>query len=438
MLLPIFAIVGIFFISLLFLYRVWHSHHRKPSANSFQSSPEWVALLAQREGFESDATLSEEAKQELRSAWSHTAAKLSSTLQSAENGVSAVSKKQRFSIVLATFFVAGIVFALIAERREGAWDIPNSSQHQMVSSNEPMPEEGAKHPGDMGNLEERIQSLQQKLKENPKDIEKWVLLSRSLAVQRDFPAAADALRHAVDLSPDHPDLLADLADIVAMVNGRSLLGEPITLIDKALKSDPTHPKALALAATAAMQQGDKSKSLALWTKLRETYQGKPDELAKIDEIIAQIKTQDLNQLMAKSGMSNAEKPTAAVSKPEAVPQTRVAGQVTLPLALAKKVSALVTSQSVLYVFAKLEAGPPMPLAVLKLDPKYLLNGKPVAFELNESMAMSPQLSLATASVVKVEARLALSGNAMKQDGDLSVVATGVKVGAQNVQLTFAE
>lgn len=448
MLLPIFAIVGIFFIGLALLYRVWGSKSASPQSVSLVSSPEWQALLQQREAFERDLTLSNEAKHDLRQVWTETAAKFQALNASMVMGADTVSKKQRGWMLGGIFLVSAFVFVGLGEWTEEAWRMPNPNALMQMSSQETLPVEGSKHPGDMGNLADRIQALQQKLQENPKDIEKWVLLSRSLAVQRDFPAAADALRKAVALSPEHPDLLADLADIVAMVNGRSLAGEPSELIARALKSDPKHPKALALAATAAMQAGDKAKSLALWTTLRNSYQGKPEDIAKIDEIIAQIKTQSLPQLMAKSGMASATSapsPSPSPSKttsetassPSGMTHKRITGQVVLPSALVAQVKSSLNAQSVLYVFAKLEAGPPMPLAVMKIDPQTLLSGRPVTFTLDETMAMSPQLSLANAEVVKVEARLAFSGNAIKQSGDLSAVANQVAVGAQGVTLTFA-
>lgn len=446
MLLPIFAIVVIFFIGLALLYRVWGVNVASAQPASLVTSPEWQALLQQREAFEADLTLSQEAKHDLRQVWTETAAKFQALNTTGVVGAEAVSKKQRGWMLGGIFLVSSFVFVGLGEWTAEAWRVPNPNALIQMSSQETLPVEGSKHPGDMGNLADRIQALQQKLQENPKDIEKWVLLSRSLAVQRDFPAAANALRKAVALSPEHPDLLADLADIVAMVNGRTLAGEPSELIARALKSDPKHPKALALAATAAMQTGDKAKSLALWTTLRNSYQGKPEDIAKIDEIIAQIKTQSLPQLMAKSGMASAtsapSKTTSATTSETAsstsgMTHKRITGQVVLPSALVAQVKSSLNAQSVLYVFAKLEAGPPMPLAVMKIDPQTLLSGRPVAFTLDETMAMSPQLSLANAEVVKVEARLAFSGNAIKQSGDLSAVANQVAVGAQGVTLTFA-
>ncbi|MFN7434094.1 MAG: hypothetical protein ACK5T1_13145, partial [Betaproteobacteria bacterium] len=43
----------------------------------------------------------------------------------------------------------------------------------------------------------------------------------------------------VKLVPDNADILADYADSLAMARGRQLAGEPMALIAKALKLDPT-------------------------------------------------------------------------------------------------------------------------------------------------------------------------------------------------------
>ena len=51
-----------------------------------------------------------------------------------------------------------------------------------------------------------------------------------------------------------------------MSQGRSIEGKPMELIDRALKVDPTHWKALAMAGTAAFDRKDYQKAVAYWEK----------------------------------------------------------------------------------------------------------------------------------------------------------------------------
>ncbi|MBV8157797.1 MAG: hypothetical protein JO278_09075, partial [Dyella sp.] len=68
----------------------------------------------------------------------------------------------------------------------------------------------------------------------------------------------------------------------------------------------------------------------------------------------------------------------------------------------------------LFVYARAEQGPPMPLAVAKLDAAAL----PATVTLTDAMGMTPQFKLSSATRVFVGARISKHGQAMPQAGDL--------------------
>jgi len=107
-----------------------------------------------------------------------------------------------------------------------------------------------------------VDSLAQRLKARPDDADGWALLARSYQALGRFPEAADAYAHADALIPDNAALLADYADVLAMAQGRKLAGKPAALAQRALAIDPNHRKALALAATAALEARDLDGALA--------------------------------------------------------------------------------------------------------------------------------------------------------------------------------
>jgi cytochrome c-type biogenesis protein CcmH len=72
----------------------------------------------------------------------------------------------------------------------------------------------------------------------------------------------------------------------------------------------------------------------------------------------------------------------------------------------------------------------MPLAVQRAQVKDL----PLAFRLDDSMAMAPGMTLSSAPQLTVGARISKSGTAIAQPGDLSGEITGVAPGANNVAI----
>ncbi|NJL17089.1 MAG: hypothetical protein HC938_07750 [Nitrospira sp.] len=63
-------------------------------------------------------------------------------------------------------------------------------------------------------------------------------------------------------------MLADYADALGIHQGRKLEGKPETMIDKALKVDPNHVKALMLAGTMAYNRKDFALAVKDWERAR--------------------------------------------------------------------------------------------------------------------------------------------------------------------------
>ena len=98
------------------------------------------------------------------------------------------------------------------------------------------------------------------------DPKAWEMLARSYAAMQKFPEANKAYKRAVELNPGNAQMLADHADVLAMLQGQSMLGEPTKLYERALALDPNNLKALALAGSAAFEKKDFAKAVAFWEK----------------------------------------------------------------------------------------------------------------------------------------------------------------------------
>jgi cytochrome c-type biogenesis protein CcmH len=114
-----------------------------------------------------------------------------------------------------------------------------------------------------------IELLTTRLASQPDDGAGWLLLARSHEAMGRWPDAAAAYRQALRLAPDDAVLMADLADVVASVQGGALAGEPAALADRAVRIEPTLAKALALKAMAEFQAGRADEAVRWWQRLAD-------------------------------------------------------------------------------------------------------------------------------------------------------------------------
>jgi cytochrome c-type biogenesis protein CcmH len=93
------------------------------------------------------------------------------------------------------------------------------------------------------------------------------------------------------------------------------------------------------------------------------------------------------------------------------------------VALDPKLAGKLAPGDVLFIYAKAASGPPMPLAIQRMDATKL----PVTVTLTDGMGMLPSMKLSQFPQVVIGARVSKSGNAMPQSGDLQVLSKPMAV-----------
>jgi cytochrome c-type biogenesis protein CcmH len=289
---------------------------------------------------------------------------------------------------------------------------------------------------------EMVESLAQKVRERPQDAQGWALLARSMAALGRFQESSDAYAHLAGLTPDDPQVFADWADSLGMAQGRTLAGKPYELAKKALSLDPNHPKALALAGTAALDAGDFAQALRHWQALAAALPPDSPDRQQVASIIGEVRGRaaQAGKPLPGGPDSRAVTNTPAAKAPEAkAPETKAPppaapGGVTITgsVALAPALAPLVKGGETLFVYARAEGGPRMPLAIIRTGVRDL----PMKFSLDDSMAMAPTMKLSGAAAVRIEARVSATGNAMAQPGDLVGTSAVVKPGARDVAIVI--
>lgn len=274
-----------------------------------------------------------------------------------------------------------------------------------------------------------VDKLAGRLKEKPEDPRGWAMLGRSYFAMQRYDDAAQAYDQANSRAekPD-PAWLTDESEALTFAGNREVSGRAAELVEQALRLAPDYGKALWYGGLAAAQAGDLATARSRWQKLLQADDLPESMRTALDE---RLKAIDAALARApEAGVQADAQPAAApaAAGPGAGPGLRIA--ITLAPALASRMPAGAT----LFVFAKAESGPQIPLAVQRLPAAKL----PLTVTLDDSMAMAPALRLSQFERYVVTARLSAAGGVRAQSGDLEgrIDATRAQAGAAPLALTI--
>lgn len=258
-----------------------------------------------------------------------------------------------------------------------------------------------------------VQGLAERLRREPDDAEGWHMLARSYTVLGRYHDAAASYARLARLRPDDADVLADYADALATANGASLQGEPAALIERALSRDPTHVKALALAGSAAFEARQYGKAIGHWQAALKQAPAGSEFAVATQSSIAEAR-------LRLDGSAPVPAPAAAVL---------VAGTVTL----GQSVAAMARPDDMVFIYARVPEGPPMPLAVLRARVRDL----PLRFTLGDADSMAGA-RLSDHKEVQLVARVSRSGSATPAAGDIEGSSGALVLPVRDVVLDIGQ
>ncbi len=271
-----------------------------------------------------------------------------------------------------------------------------------------------------------ISALEKKVAANPADGESLVLLARSYMDAERYTESAQTYDKVTKLVGDEAWVWADYADAAAMAQGQSLRGKPTELLNKALAIDPNNMKGLALAGSAAMERGDFAGAIKYWEKLKSLVPADSEDAKMLEGGLQEARQMLSHTKGGKAPMLEQINPPEQSTAAAGGGKERITGKVTLSDALKGKVS----PDDTVFVLARAAEGPKMPLAILRKQVRDL----PLTFELDDSMAMAPQMKLSAFDQVVVVARISKSGTAMPQAGDAQGMSQPLRPGTRNVNV----
>jgi cytochrome c-type biogenesis protein CcmH len=260
-----------------------------------------------------------------------------------------------------------------------------------------------------------IKQLEQKLVENPDDIQGQILYGQTMMSTRDYPKAVAAYKKANELEPNNANLLTELAEAIAFKNNTgSFLGEPEQYLTQAMQIDPKNQKAMWLQGIVYYEKQQFQLAEDMWTEL----------LSMVDN--PNIKSTISKQInMARNAMN--KPPIETLQNAAATPLY------TIVVDVDESVKAMNFSENArLFIFAKQVSGSPMPIAAVPVQAPFEW---PISVNIGDQHSLNPQLKLSQFEQVEISAKLSLTGDASAND-DLSATPVVVTNNTQNIELTL--
>jgi cytochrome c-type biogenesis protein CcmH len=274
-------------------------------------------------------------------------------------------------------------------------------------------------------LDEMVTKLEERLKQNPGDVDGWLLLARSHYVTQRFANAADAYGKAYELSGGkNLEAVVGYGEALALVDQNSLRGKSGQLFEEALKLDPQNQKALFYGGVAAAATDRLPVARERWmTLLRQELP--PEVKTLLVERIGDVDRQlgrPADPEIAK--LAQAAAPAAAVvaaSTPASAPAGAPAagpppgpGIVTVRVRVSPALAAKIPAGAPLFVLARDPTQPGPPFGAKRFAGSAL----PMQVQLTEQDSMMPARTIKTAKQLVIVARFSASGMPNSSSGDL--------------------
>lgn len=266
-------------------------------------------------------------------------------------------------------------------------------------------------------LSELLPQMEQRLLEQPDDIEGWRLLGRSYLSVGEFDRARSAFEQAVALDENDAPTLAQMAETIAMTQQGELSGEPLQFIERAIEIEPDNEHAIWLMSIAQQQMGNHEAAMQGFDRLTTMAAGNPEAMATVE----QMRSRSVEAMSEEASTTRLETPDSENVSSSQSQQTTGQGAndqtgpatIEITVSLSEQARAASTNDQSVFIYATASEGPPMPLAVSRLTVADL----PTTITLDDSMAMIPNMTLSAFNSVTVGARVSKSGNPISEPGD---------------------
>jgi cytochrome c-type biogenesis protein CcmH len=252
-----------------------------------------------------------------------------------------------------------------------------------------------------------VTKLEAHLREDPNDLEGWLMLGRSYVALERMDDAILAYDHAHRLDAGNAEAALGLGEAMSLRAGGNITPEAAKLFEQALAIEPSSPKALLYAGFAAAARGDVAAARSRWLALKEMHP--PAQIEQmLDARIAELGA-------PAAGNSPAGNSSTGNSSAGDSPQPAASdADVSVNIRIAPAIKARLTREAPLFVFAREPGGKGPPLAAKRLTSAAI----GTQIHLSPADSMLPGRVLTKGSRVSITARVSFSGQPLPAAGDL--------------------
>lgn len=222
-----------------------------------------------------------------------------------------------------------------------------------------------------------------------------LLLARLYQQDGDYSAALPYFRKAVELLPQDGGLQAEYAQALFFASENRMTPEVLAAAEAAYAIDPQDETALGLLGIAAYHDNRYRDAIRYW-----------------QQAISGLRPNSPSRAALLAGIDSASQKLVASGKADQ--DTATADELSLQVDVSLADDMDVPADTTVFVYARAWEGSPMPLAIKRLTRAEL----PARITLDESLAMNPAFTLASAEQVELVARVSFAGSATAAPGDI--------------------
>lgn len=302
---------------------------------------------------------------------------------------------------------------------------PDVVIHQKITDFYAMREQNAEQEALINAQNELIDLMENRLSSKPNKLDYAAILAQ-IYTQRGEHLKAAQHYHSISLArPDNATHHAQLAQSLYFANERKITPAVANAMDKTLAIDPKNPIVLGLQGIHFFTQKQYEPALRAWQRLLTILPSGSPQANLIERGIMQAQL----KLAVSEPAKLAPEPKLNKDNSKLAKQIRVSVSLPTKVLMAKGV----TPNTRVFILAKALVGPPMPLAIHRLN----VVDFPATVVLDDSTAMMESMTLSAFDEVEVIVRVSISGETKAQTGDFEARSGKITLSDKPVAISLS-